>query len=160
MRPFNLIVSCSENRVIGRAGRLPWRIPEDRDFFVAKTAGQIVVLGRICFETWPGAVENGRRAVVVTSGGVSSPAQSAPSLPDALAIAESHSGEIFICGGERIYEEAIELPQAARLYLTLVHSDVPGDRFFPDWRAIFTREIGRRESADANWRYTFLTLGR
>ncbi len=143
---------------------MPWRIPEDQDFFHAKTAGQVVVLGRICFDTWPQAVADGRRAVVVTHTALAGtgPAVAAASLPGALALAmaEAHSGEIFICGGQRIYEEAIELPQAARLYLTLVHSEVPGDRFFPDWRAVFTREIERRESADANWRYTFLTLGR
>jgi hypothetical protein len=37
---------------------------------------------------------------------------------------------------------------------------VPGDRFFPEWRGIFTREIARREEADAHWRYTFFTLER
>lgn len=160
MRPFNLIVSCSENRAIGRNGKLPWSIPEDQKFFREKTAGQIVVLGRICFETWPGATKERRRPIVVTHSPVAARenAPAAPSLPAALAIAEKLPGEIFICGGERIYREAIVLPEAARLYLTLVHADVGGDRFFPDWRSIFTREVARRESSDANWRYTFLTL--
>jgi len=160
MRTFNLIVACSENRVIGRSGRLPWRIAEDRDFFMAKTAGQIVVLGRLGFESWPGAVADGRRAVVLASHGTFPSARSAPSLPEALAAAEGLPGEIYICGGQQIYEEAIALPQAARLYLTLVHAEVQGDRFFPDWTGIFKREVDRRESSDANWRYTFLTLER
>ena len=146
--------------MIGRAGRLPWRIPEDVAFFSQRTAGQIVVLGRICFETWPAAVRDGRRAVVVTSGGTSPPARCAPSLESALALAESLPGEIFVCGGQRVYEEAIRLPAATRLYLTVVHAQVEGDRFFPDWSPIFTRELGRREGADAAWRYSFLTLGR
>ena len=162
MRPLNLIVSCSENRVIGRRGRMPWRIPEDRDFFHEKTAGQIVVLGRICFDTWPQAVPDGRRPIVVTGHPLppGPPAAAADSLGPALALAEAIPGEIFICGGQRIYEEAMILPQAARLYLTLVHAEVSGDRFFPDWRPGFPREIARRESADAKWRYTFLTLER
>ena len=78
----------------------------------------------------------------------------------ALGAAETLPGEIYICGGQRVYEEAIVLPQARRLYVTLVHARVPGDRFFPDWTTRFTREVARRESADANWRYTFLTLER
>jgi dihydrofolate reductase len=160
MRAFNLIVSCSENRVIGRNGRLPWSIPEDRRFFEEKTAGQIVVLGRICFETWPAASREGRRAVVVTRNSrLAAPAvRTAPSLPAALDIAQALPGEIYICGGERIYQEAMALPGPARLYLTLVHAQVAGDRSFPDWRQRFPREIERRESADDKWRYTFLTL--
>ncbi|MDB6126679.1 MAG: dihydrofolate reductase region, partial [Verrucomicrobia bacterium] len=47
MKLLHLQVACSENRVIGREGRLPWRIPEDYQFFQDQTAGQIVVLGRI-----------------------------------------------------------------------------------------------------------------
>ena len=59
-KPLHVIVACSENRVIGRDGRLPWKIPEDFAFLQTKTAGQIVILGRICFQTWPGAVGQGR----------------------------------------------------------------------------------------------------
>ena len=51
---------------MGRDGRLPWRIPEDLEYFHAETAGQTVVLGRICFETWPRFALDGRRPVVVT----------------------------------------------------------------------------------------------
>ena len=162
MRPLNLIVSCSENRTIGRNGRMPWQIPEDQAFFHARTAGQIVVLGRVCFDTWPQAVTEGRRPVVVTGHPLASgsPALAAGSLPVALDLAESLSGEIYICGGQRIYEEAMALPQTAKLYLTLVHARVPGDRFFPEWRQAFPRELARREGADARWSYTFLTLAR
>jgi len=80
MRSINLIVSCSENRVIGRGGRMPWRIPEDKDSFTPD-GGTVVVMGRICFETWPQAVKDGRRAVVVTSKGVGPSVPSAASLP-------------------------------------------------------------------------------
>jgi len=162
MRPFALIVSCSENRVIGRDGGLPWSIPEDQRHFHDKTSGQIVVLGRICFETWPQAARDGRRPIVVTSnlGLAAGPVRVCDSLPAALELASDLPGEIYICGGERIYSEAIAMPQAFRLYLTLVHSHVAGDRFFPKWRPIFPREIERRESSGAGWNYTFLTLER
>jgi dihydrofolate reductase len=162
MRRLNLIVSCSENRVIGRGGKLPWSIPEDWKFFQEQTAGQIVVMGHVCFESWPGASRDGRRAVVVTSS--SAPTgpgvRFAPSLAGALAIAESLPGDIYICGGQRIYEESIALPGPQRLYLTQVHAEVPGDRFFPDWKSLPWRETARRDGANANWRYTFLTLER
>jgi dihydrofolate reductase len=159
-RPLNLIVSCAENRVIGRGGKLPWSIPEDWHFFQAQTAGQIVILGRICYETWPGAVRDGRRAIVVSSVPLEVPAGvlTADSLPAAIALAGRMAGDLYICGGQRIYEEAIVWPGPIRLYITLVHAEVAGDRYFPEWRDRPWREVARRAGADRNWRYTFLTL--
>jgi dihydrofolate reductase len=197
-KPLNLIVACAENRVIGRAGRLPWSIPEDLKFFHAETAGQICVMGRICFETWPRATLDGRRPIVLTSRplagadpkgrsllagdvcgapavraanrlpagsynrrpgeGSITPPIGVRSLAESLAVADTLPGEIYICGGQRIYEETLALDRPLRLHLTLVHAEVPGDTFFPEWRHLAWRETARRESADANFHYTFLTL--
>lgn len=66
-RPIELIVACAENRVIGRAGRLPFDIPEDKQWFHDQTANQTVVLGRICFETWPKVTADGRQPVVISA---------------------------------------------------------------------------------------------
>jgi dihydrofolate reductase len=82
----------------------------------------------------------------------------AADVPAALALAQDLPGEIMVCGGQRIYEET--LPLAHRLFLTLVHADVPGDVFFPEWRHLAWREVERREGRDANHRYTFFTLDR
>jgi dihydrofolate reductase len=159
-KPLNLIVACAENRVIGRGGRLPWHIPEDLAWFHEKTAGQVCVLGRVCFETWPRAVLDGRRPVVITrkTSLASDRVRIAADVPAALALAQDLPGEIMVCGGQRIYEET--LPLAHRLFLTLVHAEVPGDVFFPEWRHLAWREVERRESGDANYRYTFFTLDR
>lgn len=157
---LHLIVACSENRVIGRGGRLPWRIPEDLKYFHDETAGQTVILGRVCYETWPRVREDGRHPVVITSN--SALAQPgidvAPSLTAALAIAELLPGNIMICGGERIYAEALTLDRPLRLHLTLIHAEVEGDTFMPEWRHLPLRELSRRESHDENFRYTFFEL--
>jgi dihydrofolate reductase len=159
---LHLIVACAENRVIGRAGRLPWHIPEDLKYFHDETAGQICVLGRICYETWPRARLDGRRPVVLTSNrALAQPGvEVAGSLKEALAIADTLPGEIYICGGQRIYEEALALARPMRLHLTLIHAEIPGDTFFPEWRHLNWRELTCRESSDANYRYTFYTLER
>ena len=157
-KPLNLVVACSENRVIGRGGRLPWCIPEDTQFFHAVTRGQTVVLGRICYETWPQVAADGRQPVVITSRrDLARPGlHVATSVEEALALAQKLPGEIMICGGQRIYEAT--LARADRLYLTLVHAEVPGDTYFPEWRELRWHEVERRESQDANYRYTFFTL--
>jgi dihydrofolate reductase len=159
---LNLMVACAENRVMGRKNRLPWRIPEDLKFFHDETAGKTIVLGRICYQTWPRARQDGRRLVVVTSDpslgrdGV----RVAPSVAGALDIAETLPGEIYVNGGERIFEEVLALERPMRLHLTLVHADVEGDRYFPEWRHLEWRELSRRDSADENFRYTFYNLER
>jgi dihydrofolate reductase len=191
---LHVIVACAENRVIGRDRKLPWRIPEDLKFFHDETAGQICVLGRICYETWPRVHEDGRRPVVLTSRPLTParndkreevspsgrkdvnrgnerervektgyhPAIAVRSLDEALAAAETLPGEIYICGGQRIYEETFALMPArrVRLHLTLIHADIPGDTFFPEWRHLEWRELSRHESRDENFRYTFLVLER
>lgn len=160
LKPLHLIVACAENRVIGRAGELPWRIAEDTAHFHRETAGQIVVLGRICYEAWPQVSAEGRQPVVITSNrALARPGvRVAASLAAALIIADSFPGKIMICGGERIYREALASTRPLRLSLTLIHAEVDGDTFFPEWRHRPWRELSRRASQDANFRYTFLDL--
>ena len=166
--PFlSLIVACAENRVIGRESSLPWSIPEDQAWFHDHTAGRPVILGRISYEVWPRAHLDGRSPIVVTSrpwaelkpfplpAGVQPPPL-ARNVDEALRIAADLPGEVFVCGGEKIFEET--LPLASRLYLTLVHADVAGDVKFPEWRRFSWSEAYRRESADETFRYTFSIL--
>jgi len=159
-KPISLVAAVAENRVMGRAGHLPWRIPEDMRFFHTLTAGKIAVLGRICYETWPRAADDARRPIVITrdTSIANERVRVAPNVPAALALAETLPGELLVCGGQRIFEET--LPLATRLHLTLVHAEVAGDRFFPEWRDGTWREVARHDSADAHWRYSFVTLER
>ena len=48
---FKAIAAMSENRVIGRDGRIPWHLPEDFRWFKRKTLGHVVVMGRKTFES-------------------------------------------------------------------------------------------------------------
>lgn len=159
-KPINLVVACSENRVIGRKGKLPWNIPEDTTYFHRLTAGQTIVLGRICYASWPQVRSDGRHPIVITRDKsiARSKVQVTDTVANALAIAQGLPGEIMICGGQRIYEET--LPLADRIYLTLIHSEVTGDTYFPEWRHLAWRTLEQRESADANYRYSFLILER
>jgi dihydrofolate reductase len=186
--PIELIVACAENRVIGRAGRLPFDIPEDKQWFHDQTANQTVVLGRICYETWPRVLADGRQPVVISSRpehilnvgrqkaepalrvrsnlpGAQVPSDpiprtplTAPDVPSALTLAQTLPGRLLVCGGQRIYEET--LPLADRILLTLVHTVVEGDTWFPEWRHLAWRETWRREGADPHYRYTFSILER
>lgn len=156
----NIIVACSENRVIGRNGRLPWRIAEDWNWFMGHTLNGSNIIGRISFEAMlrGGHVNGDRRFhVISTNQALAGPFSKVHgSTSEALAAAREDNLPIWICGGERIYEES--LPLAHRLYLTQVHAQVDGDAWMPDWTPFFTREVYRREGSDARWRYTFSVL--
>lgn len=165
-KPLHLIVACAENRVIGRDGRLPWSIPEDWAFFKQQTAGQVLIIGRRSFETWRSAAKDGRRPIVVTRNAAlaSDTVRTAPTFAQALALADRTAAEhdcgIYICGGVRIYEETLALAgmRPLQLLLTLIQGEPAGDTHMPDWRHLAWREVSRRESADANWRYAFVTF--
>jgi dihydrofolate reductase len=130
--------------------------------FHDETAGKTIILGRICYQTWPRATQDGRRLVVVTSDSTleQEGVRVARSVPEALAITETMPGEIYVNGGERIFEEVLSLDRPMRLHLTLVHANVEGDRYFPEWRHLQWREVSRRDSADENFSYTFYILER
>lgn len=156
------MVACAENRVIGRDNRLPWSIPEDAAYFNAATAGKVIVMGRICYETWPLSRKDGRRPVVITRNDslATDGVRVAHSVPEALRMAEGMPGDICVNGGERIFEEVLAMERPMILHLTLVHAEVEGNTFFPEWRHIAWRELSKRDSGDANFRYTFYALER
>ncbi|GAA1731555.1 dihydrofolate reductase [Isoptericola hypogeus] len=124
--------------VIGAAGAIPWRVPEDFAHFKATTAGHPVVMGRRTWESLPRRPLPGRTNVVVTrqagwgtSTGTAAGAVAAGSLREALAVAAASPGgdEIWVMGGGEVYAAA--LPLAARLVVTEIDLQVAGDAFAP-----------------------------
>ena len=74
----------------------------------------------------------------------------------AIEIASTFSEEIFIIGGEKIYEEF--LPLASKMYLTEINIEVDGDAFFPNWNLNDWKELSRKDCKDLNQNieYSFL----
>lgn len=155
---ISIIAACSRNRVIGRNGRLPWEIPEDWEYFLEQTNGGTLIFGRNCYEEMRERNLQGRDAVVLSRNPDFHPefGQRAGSLGEALGTARSMGREIWICGGEHVYRETLNL--ADRLLLTRIDAEVQGDTYFPQWRPRFSRETYRREGADDNYRYAFHVL--
>ncbi len=150
----SLIVAVAENGVIGRAGKLPWHLPEDLKRFKRLTVGHPVIMGR---KTWEsiGRPLPGRRNLVVsrTPGYAAEGAEVFASLDEALAAAAGED-EVFVIGGAALYAEA--MPRADRLYLTRVHATVEGDVTFPGLDpAAWTLVSEDRREADARHDHAF-----
>jgi dihydrofolate reductase len=144
----SLVVAMASNRVIGRSGGMPWRLPEDLKFFKSVTMGKPMIMGRKTFESIGRALPGRANIVVSRSGlmaeGITTTGDFQEALKLARAIAEGNeSDEVMVIGGGNIYEQA--LPLADRIYLTEIHADFDGDTFFPHvgdrWKEV-SREAG------------------
>lgn len=133
------IVAMTENRVIGKAGKIPWKIRTDMRHFVNMTKGHPVIMGRKTYQSIPAKfrpLDKGRTNIVMTRH----PSQVdfdtegvilASSPVEALAEAIIHDKEVvFIAGGSDIYE--LFLPEVDTIFLTRVCAEVEGDAFFPE----------------------------
>lgn len=138
----------AENRVIGRGGGLPWRLPADMKRFKALTTGHTVIMGRKTWESMDGPLPDRRNIVVTRNRALVAPgAEVTHDIDRALALAAGEQ-EVFIAGGEAIY--AVTLPRADRLYLTVVHAVIDGDTYFPTFdKADWVLAEDQRFDADA-----------
>lgn len=157
---ISLIAALSENRVIGKAGEIPWHLKDDFRRFKERTTGHVIVMGRKTHESI-GRPLPGRTNIVITRD----TAREIPgcvvvgSLTEALSKArEIESEEIFVIGGGQIYAEALD--GADRLYLTLVHAIMDGDAFFPEYSHIFGKVVESEDFEEGGYRLTYLTLER
>ena len=137
------VVAVAENGIIGRNGKLPWRLPSDLKRFRQVTLGKPVVMGRKTYDSI-GKPLDGRENIVVTrQEGFSRPGvHVASSVEQALALGQELAegrgvDEVMVIGGAEVYRVA--RPRAERIYLTLVHAEPKGDARFhaPDpqqWR--------------------------
>lgn len=150
MQKIALVVAMDKNRAIGRAGALPWHLPDDLKRFRALTLGKTVLMGRKTYQSIGRPLPR-RRNVVLTrdpnfgAEGV----EVVHSLDDALRLDD----EIMVIGGGEIY--TLTLSFATHIYLTLVDTVVPdADAFFPAWDSPGWREV-YREFHPADERHLF-----
>ncbi len=158
----SIIAALSDNDVIGRNNRVPWRLSTDLKRFKALTMGHHVLMGRKTFESLEGPLP-GRTIVVITHdrhfhvNGV----LSAHSIERAIDLA-SLDEEIFIAGGAQIFEQSIQ--RAERMYLTRVHAEIEGDAFFPEFDDVTEWDLIDVEHCEADeknqYPYSFLTYER
>jgi dihydrofolate reductase len=129
---ISMIVAAAENGVIGKNNDLPWHLPDDLKFFKNTTKGHVILMGRKCFESFGRPLPH--RTNIIITRNIQYTQQGAVvvhSLDDALQVArDKGETEVFICGGEEIYRQSMDL--ADTLYLTRVHAAIEGDTYFPE----------------------------
>ena len=134
MQEIIVIAAMAENRAIGKDNAIPWPLKEGIGNFKELTMGWPCIMGRKTWESLPKKPLSGRLNVIVsqTMAKTELSAQNVkivPSLPAAIEHCASFE-KIFICGGETIYRQALELSN--KIELTLIHKTYEGDTFFPE----------------------------
>jgi dihydrofolate reductase len=128
---ISIIAAVAANRVIGRQGKIPWKIPGEQKLFKKITFGHAVIMGRRTYESI-GRPLPGRLNIIVTRNRnyLAAGCSVVHDLPGALNSCPQDEDEAFICGGGQLYHEA--LPLADRIYLTVIQKEIPGDTYFPE----------------------------
>ncbi len=151
-----LIVAYSKNHVIGKEGKIPWKIKGEQKRFKELTTGNVVIMGRHSYEEIGKPLPD-RTTIVVSStkkfNGEN--CYTAASLEEALMLAEKR--DIYISGGERLYREA--LPIVDKMYITEIDRIIEGDAYFPEFcEDNFDKEINEQFKGEIP--YTYVTYTR
>ena len=146
-----IVVACDLNGAIGKAGKLPWHIPQDLTRFKQVTTSgpkrrmNVVVMGRHTWESIPSKYRPlPNRVNVVISSTLSGQDCNRGcvvynTINDALesiknVYVQTTYDELVVhfIGGQRVYKEALERHHIDTIYLTLVNSCIDGcDAHFP-----------------------------
>ena len=152
-----LIAAYSKNKVIGKNGKIPWKIKGEQRRFRELTMGNAVILGRRSYEEI-GKPLLGRYTIVVSNTKVWKKENSctACSLLEAINIAKDKGMDSFISGGAALYQEGIKLVE--KMYLTEIDIVVEGDTYFPDFpEQDFLRKVECHISGEICYDYVLYT---
>ena len=151
---LSLVWAQSTSGVIGRAGGIPWHLPEDLARFKQLTLGHTVIMGRLTWASLPGSVRPlpGRRNVVLTRD-----ADFRADGADVVASLEQAPLEdAWIIGGAQIY--ALALPLATRCEVTEVDIDLrreDDDALCPQLDETWAHTAGDWLTSSTGLRYRF-----
>lgn len=142
------IVNVDKNWGIGIGSELLNPISADLKFFKQKTTGNVVVMGKATFLSFPGkkALPNRVNIVLTTDKSWSAPdvivCHSLGELFEQLKRYDTDT--VYVIGGTSVYEQL--LPYCNTAYVTKVETAKPADKFFPNldadnaWECVFEDE--------------------
>lgn len=148
---MNGIVAMSLNRVIGKDGKIPWKLSEDLKFFKEKTYGYPLVMGRKTFDSI--GLLKGRHIYIITHNKKlwgktlydKEKAASAEYLSSQEFVLKRNlvrKVNTWVCGGAEIYK--LFLPWIEIFYVTVIDGIYEGDTFMPVFENLYYKcEIDR-----------------
>jgi dihydrofolate reductase len=129
------VVAMASNRIIGKDGGLPWRLPGDLKWFKKLTLGHPVLMGRKTMESI-GRPLPGRRNIVISRSLTAVPEgfEHAAGIDEALALVGGEEVASVI-GGAEIYRAM--MPRCSEVLLSYVYHPYEGDTELPEFESEF-----------------------
>jgi len=133
---ISIMTAASNNMIIGKNNRMPWKLKEDSDYYKRIVDKQICVYGRKTFDNdnKNGLTKN--KICVVITNSIKENYDDVyytnfNNVYDLLTDIQNKYPEkkIFILGGHNIY--AFFLPKCKYIYFTLINKYYDGDTSFP-----------------------------
>jgi dihydrofolate reductase len=157
---LTLVVAVAKNGVIGRDGKLPWRLSSDMKRFKAATMGKPVLMGRKTWDSLPKKPLPGRQNLILTrdadfkADGAWVYTDLAAMLAAARAMAEAAGAEeACVIGGAQLYDAVLR--QADRIILTEVNLSPEGDARLDldlsQWREVSREDVAAGPNDDADF---------
>lgn len=134
-----IIVAMTPQGLIGKDNQIPWHLPADLQQFKKITMGHPIIMGRKTFESLPGLLP-GRLHFVLTRN-PNYVAEGCTVITNWAQVEILIDGKAFVIGGADIYNYA--LPIAKHLYTTIVHAELEGETYFPEWNKQDWQEVER-----------------
>ncbi|TFC07034.1 dihydrofolate reductase [Cryobacterium adonitolivorans] len=159
--PLGLIWAQAVAGVIGDAGSIPWRLPEDLARFKELTQGGAVIMGRRTWDSLPERFRplTGRHNIVITRQPDWSAAGATVVHSLAEALDAAVPSAVWIIGGGDIYRQS--MPLADRLEVTEVDLDAAGDTVAPGVDAAFRQtDVSEWLTSRTGLRYRFVSYER
>jgi len=136
----------TKDRVIGKPGALPWRIPEDLKRFKNLTTGKTVIMGLNTYRTINRPLPKRNNIILSYEPMEIEGADVCTSIEEARAKAESYGKDIFVMGGAQVYEQM--LPLVEKLHVSWVKKDYEGEIKFPEFKLEDWQETEREEFSE------------
>jgi len=135
---FNIIVCCDKNNGISKNGIIPWNNIDDLEYFKSKTINQVVIMGRKTWNSLPKSfIKTGiglldRINIVLSKSNkfIYKPQYIYNDFDDALEYAYSFGKQVYIIGGEQLYDQVIYHKDLGYIYMTKLNDDYQCDKYF------------------------------
>lgn len=156
---LSLIVATTLNHVIGKDNQIPWHLPVDLAWFKQNTLSKPVIMGRKTFESIGRPLPKRVNIVLSRQPYEKEGIIWKNSLESAVDFLPENS-EIMLLGGGELFKQY--LPQANKLYLTEIQTELEGDTFFPvldwqEWHIDFEQYVVADENNPYDCRFLILT---
>lgn len=156
------LVACVQtpNLGIGKDNDLLYKIPNDMKRFRDLTAGHPIIMGRKTYESIGRPLPKRTNIVISSVMTETEGLKIVWNISDAMSCALENPGadEVFVIGGEKIYEDF--LPFANKMYLTLVEGNKDAEAYFPRWVPSQWEVSFERNEEHEGIKYSFVTYNR